>query len=213
MKSSIRLLMAVALLSLGSVTQAALLFTYQDVGAHLQVTVSGSFDTGGTFTTSSGNGGSYVVGISGDRHISMALIGNFDEYLASSGNFTVNQNPFTINAAGTSPEVALVGDLIAFDYDSGVPQLKVYVPENYTSGSAINSTWTMQNLQIADLGINSGTIFSDIGGVSGNNISVAVPEPTANGAALLLAGLGLTYASRRRKKRLGFEADQDTAAN
>lgn len=186
--------LAATLIAFGSFAgeaNGALLLTFEQTGADVAVTGSGSLDLSGLTLSSSNEGYGfedlYVQGSSGWLWLSGSTTATYDVYsgagtLNVSGGFT-NPGFFNIDF---SDDIGIWGTLnTATD---------VYVSNGYTSTSAIDFSTIISDTTLSEIGMNVGDsqTVSWTDGAADSITFTAIPEPSS---ALLigLAALGVAF--------------------
>jgi len=170
--------------------EAAITINIDQIGTSVVATGSGSFNTTGLTTFSTGNqGGSFInaaagvvsVGTAAPIKILTGLSGPILGYL---------QGPIFASSAA--------GDTFGVSQNLGA----IYLPVSYQSNAALSGTSTYLNTSLSALGLRAGQyIFRSSGDTVTLNIGAisAVPEPAT--WAMMLFGMGAVgFAMRRRIK-------------
>jgi hypothetical protein len=191
--------------TLGS-AQAGVTVTVTEVGSNLVFAGSGTLNLssfslgqtsccGGPFVTLFANGG----GI-------MADLGNTYSVPVRSYNGTVLSAPTFGNVAGFDRNAffgqvsAASGDTFGVYYFGG-NSVSINVAPGYSGGALSNST-TFTNASLTDLGLAAGDYTWTWGsGGAGESFTISVPSPVPEPGtyAMLLAGLGMLGAMKRRR--------------
>ena len=170
---------------------ATVILNVSEVGADVVATGSGSLDisalsysfTFGPFAQMFPQvNGSLIVGPAGSSP-------NSDVYTGISGPTAFGVGPGGLASLGAGTQHFGIGGNLG----------QVFVPQGYTSGSALNGSSTWSGQSFASLGITPGT-YVWTWGSGGNADSItlnAVPEPST--ALLLATGLAALGARRRRE--------------
>lgn len=172
-----------------SSAHAAVTITVNQVGSSVVVNGSGSFDTTGLKTYSTGNqGGSFINAASGVVSVGAA---------APITILTDLTGPVLGYLQGPKYATSSSGDTFGISQYLGA----IYLPFNYQSNAQLTGTSTYQNASLASLGLSVGQyVFRSANDSVTLNIAAgAVPEPAT--WAMMILGLGAVgFAMRRRGK-------------
>jgi len=177
----------IALVTLGAIHQAnaTLIVNFEEVGADVVITFSGSINTTDLASGGGGSGGDWIN------------IRPTSSYIASSGAVPyvgwsgVTFNGILGNGSDLFERTPAVGDRVGIDEMN--TQLITY--QGYQSGTAINSTMTFSNTNMETLDINPDFTVTWGTGANADSAIVTgvVPEPVTAGllgiSALVLYGI------------------------
>jgi len=198
-----RSILAAGILAFTSASHAALVIQFNQVGANVVETGSGSANTAGLGAPSGVLGSGLTDPSSG-----LAFVGptgvNAPLFLypsGISGPASIGAGVYTAGSSGSGDTFGINGNFHA-----------LYVPFAYVSGSALNGTTTFNGQTFASLGLNIGTFTYTWGsGANADSATVyvgvapagaAVPEPGSAIAGLLALGVcfsGLVKRNRTAK--------------
>ena len=192
-----RSFLAGAFLALTTITShAAIIMTFQEVGANVVATATGSANLAAlTFLTTSGANPRTFATSGATRVGNIGL--NADLYTGVSGPTSFGIGGQTLASSGTGGLVGINGQ-----------NFRLEVPQGYISGTALSSSATYNGQTFATIGITPGTSTWTWGsGANADSLTVqtgpvaAVPEPGSALAGLLALGVclsGLAGRSRRQ---------------
>lgn len=179
----------------GPPAQAGYIVTFNETGANVVASGSGTIDLGGLTFLTSGNNTVPQVAPPFATELTGAA-GGVDEYQfrTISGPFSFGSGPITDATTGT-------GDLVGVEVGFRVNQF-IFVPTGYTSGDNLSDTATYANESFATLGLTPGVYAYNFGsGADADTFTVdvaSVPEPAS--LALFGAGLAVLGVMLHRRK-------------
>jgi len=188
MKKKIVTLAAMALAA--NLAQAAATVSFEEVGADVVATLSGSLDLTGMFNlatlplpyTGVNPGGAAIAsGVAGD---------GLDSY------FNQLSGPTQFGTYLKTPGSFSSGDAFVLDGELG----NLFLPAGYTSGTALNSQLTLAGTSFAGLGLTPGSHLFTL--TSSDTITVTVLSPVPEPASVIMMGLGLMAVIGVRRIRM-----------
>jgi len=191
-------ILAGAFLALANASHAAIVLSFQQVGADVVETGSGSANlTALTFATGA------AVGAQVSPSISLATVGPAS--LTGDSAYIGLSGPSNFGAGGGANASSGSGSIFGLVGAAG----RLLVPAGYVSGTALSGTSTFSGATFASLGITPGTFTYGWGtGATADSLTVqvgpaaaAVPEPGSALAGLLALGVcfsGLVKRNRRQ---------------
>ena len=191
-------ILAGAFLAVATASHAAIVIQFDQVGANVVETGSGSANLAALTFAGNSLTGSGITPNVGDIALGAGVV-SVDKYTGISGPSNFGTGGGIIASSGTGSEFGLRG--------SGAAFLKV--PAGYVSGTALSGSNTFSGQTFASLGILAGTYAWTWGtGATADSLTVqvgpaaaAVPEPGSALAGMLALGVclsGLAGRSRRQ---------------
>ena len=192
-----RALLAAATLALATASHAAIVITFQQVGANVLETGSGSANLAALGFTSNG---SYLGTVQPSGGSNQAIVG------LSVGSPISNFNGVT-GPAGFGTGTTLVAASSGAGATFGINSPFLVVPQGYISGTLLSGSSTFNGQTFASLGITPGTYLYTWGaGPTADSLTVqaiAAPVPEPGSALAGMLALGACASGLFRRNRQG----------
>ena len=165
---------AFVICSVGAATAATVEFKFRQVGDSTRLTVSGDINIDdATFLSDAA-----LVGFVNPNSGSLLTSGNYDLY-------TIDITDLDFGYGTNTSLAAVTGDAVGF-----FSQLDwLFVPDGYTSGTALDAVGTLASLSLWELGIGEGSFSATYGTTSTHTINVIGEVPVPASGLLLLAAM------------------------
>lgn len=195
----------IAALCLPFTSYGALIINFQDNGPNINVSMSGTLDTSGATTVSGFSPAFTYSNIHAVAKNAPWTVNTFSGLLSensSSGNLSI----FSETVSGSTS--AISGGDGGYLISAPLHYLRIYAPDQATYASGFNINFSMNDVNLSDLGFTS-TVFTLPNGdtVSFTASSSSVPEPSSP-VTVAIAGMMMFFANRRRKQTMLNQNDR-----